>query len=164
MKLHRIHQTQVLPIGGETAWDFFSDPGNLADITPDWMRFRITSEVPDQMYAGLIITYRLGILPGFSIRWVTEITHLDPGRMFVDEQRSGPYRFWHHQHVLRGVAEGTLVEDIVHYALPLGWLGTLAHRLFVRRRLHEIFRFRARVLDERFPDGRCSLPSGENTG
>jgi len=164
MKLHRIHQTQVLPIGREEAWEFFADPGNLADMTPDWMRFRITSEVPEEMYAGLIITYRLGLFPGFSVRWITEITHLDPGSMFVDEQRFGPYRFWHHRHIFRDTPEGTLIEDLVHYALPLGLLGAPVHRMFVRRRLDEIFRFRARTLAERFPDGRRSGPEGEPAG
>lgn len=150
MNLHRIHRTQLLPVELAEAWNFFSDPGNLADITPDWLRFRITSEVPDQMYAGLIITYRIGVFPGVSLRWITEITHFHPGKMFVDEQRFGPYRFWHHQHLFRETASGTRMEDIVHYAMPLSIIGELVHKFVVRKRLNDIFHFRAEILRHRF--------------
>lgn len=150
MKLHRIHRTQILPVDITEAWHFFSDPGNLADITPGWMRFHINSELPDEMYAGLIITYRLTAFPGLSVQWITEITHLDPGKMFVDEQRFGPYRFWHHQHLFRESAHGTKMEDLVHYAMPLGIFGEFVHRIAVRKRLDEIFHFRTIALSQRF--------------
>lgn len=150
MKLHKIYRTQMLPVDVREAWNFFADPRNLADITPDWMQFRITSDVPDQMYAGLIITYRISVFPGIALRWITEITHLQPGNMFVDEQRFGPYRFWHHQHLFRETTHGTSMEDIVHYAMPLNILGELVHRIAVRRRLDEIFQFREKALKERF--------------
>jgi len=150
MKLHKIYHTQMLPVDVREAWNFFVDPGNLADITPDWMQFRITSDVPDHMYAGLIISYRIRMFPGITLRWITEITHLHPGEMFVDEQRFGPYRFWHHQHLFREITYGTSMEDIVHYAMPLNILGELVHRIAVRRRLDEIFQFREQALKQRF--------------
>lgn len=159
MKLHRIHHTHLLPISKEEAWDFFSDPGNLQAITPEWMGFQITSELPDQAYAGLIITYRLRVLPGITVRWVTEITHLEPGRLFVDEQRSGPYRFWHHQHLFKEIEGGTVIEDIIHYAMPVGILGEVVHRFLVRQRLDEIFQFRAQILSQRF--GAAAMSDGK---
>ncbi len=150
MKLHRLHALQRLPISTDEAWAFFSHPKNLPLITPPWLDFRMTNEVPAVMHAGALITYTIRPILGLRVRWVTEITHAEAPRLFVDEQRFGPYRFWHHQHRFRGIDGGTEMEDLVHYALPLGPLGALAHRLVVRRQLDEIFAFRRAALAERF--------------
>lgn len=152
MKLHRIHTVQRLPIPIEEAWDFFSNPQNLPLITPPWLDFAMTNAVPEVVHPGVIITYTIRPVPGFKMRWVTEITHVEAPHRFIDEQRFGPYRFWHHQHHFRPVHGGTEVEDLVHYGLPFGPLGSIAHGLMVRRQLNEIFSFRTQALVDRFGD------------
>jgi ligand-binding SRPBCC domain-containing protein len=102
------------------------------------------------MYAGLVVTYRIRIPPGVPSTWVTEITHVREPHFFVDEQRFGPYRFWHHQHHFQEKDSGVEIQDIVHYGLPLGVLGRLPHFFVVRRQLRSIFAFRRAALDKRF--------------
>ena len=142
MKTYNLTRRQVLSTDPETAWRFFSDPSNLRLITPPWLDFRITSPVPDIIYAGLIITYRIRPLAGIAVPWVSEITQVDPPRFFVDEQKRGPYHFWHHQHFLHPRGDGVEKIDLVHYALPGGLIGIGLHAVLIRRKLDEIFRFR----------------------
>jgi ligand-binding SRPBCC domain-containing protein len=148
MKLHVLEREQRLPIPVARAWEFASDPRNLARITPPAMGFEVTSKLPERMYAGMIITYRVRPLLGVPVTWVTEITHVDEGRLFVDEQRFGPYRFWHHQHLFREVPGGVEMRDIIHYALPPG--AGPARALLVAPRLESIFDHRREVLAEMF--------------
>jgi ligand-binding SRPBCC domain-containing protein len=150
MKIHRLQQEQILPISIETAWDFFSSPANLDSITPPDLGFQITSPPQGRMFEGQIITYRVKIAPGIWVPWVTEIKCVDPGRSFIDEQRFGPYKFWHHRHHFEPVDGGVLMTDLVHYALPFGPGGAIAHALFVRRKLQWIFGFRKKILADRF--------------
>lgn len=148
MKLHTLQTVQRLPIPLAVAWDYFSNAANLARITPRSLGFEVTSELPGRMYAGMIVTYRVRPLLGVALTWVTEITHVDEPRLFVDEQRFGPYRFWHHQHLFREVDGGVEMRDLVHYALPPG--GGAVRRLLVAPRLREIFAFRREVLETTF--------------
>ncbi len=150
MSLHRMSDVQRLPISIEEAWDFFSDPRNLAVITPPDMGFAIQHELPARMHPGLIIRYRVRPLFNLPLTWVTEITHVVEPTLFVDEQRFGPYRFWHHQHHFREVPGGIEMRDIVHYDVGFGPLGDLVNLLVVRRRVRGIFEFRRRVLEQRF--------------
>lgn len=150
MSVHRFDTTTVLPIPREEAWRFFSDPRNLARITPPEMGFAITCEVPEHVYAGLMITYHVRPMFNVPVTWVTEITSVVEGERFVDEQRAGPYAMWHHEHHFRDVPGGTEMRDIVHYAVPGGPLGDLVHHYVVARRVAEIFAHRRRVLDTRF--------------
>ena len=152
MKPFVFERTQILPISLETAWDFFCDPANLAQITPPDMDFHITSAPQRGFYAGQIITYTLRPLLRVSVSWTTEITHVDRPYFFVDEQRFGPYRFWHHQHRFREVAGGVEVCDLVHYLLLHDQLSGLINRLFVAPRLRRIFDFRSEALAKLFPD------------
>lgn len=154
MSIQRLHATQRLAIQPDEAWRFFSDPRNLAVITPPGMRFRLTSNAPEAIHAGLMLTYRLTPLPPVPLRatWLTEITHVEVGRRFVDEQRVGPYSLWHHEHGFAAVPGGTEVIDDIWYVLPGGPLGDLAHRLMVRGQLQRIFTFRRRILAARFGD------------
>ncbi len=103
MRLERLQDLCRLPIALPVAWDFFSDPRNLERITPPWLGIEITSDLPPRMHPGMIVTYRVRPPPGIPVRWVTEITHVVEPTLFVDEQRYGPYRFWHHQHHFREV-------------------------------------------------------------
>ena len=158
--IYRLHHSQRLAMSLDQAWAFFSNPRNLEEITPENLRFSITSRVPDTIYTGLIIQYRLTLPPGIPTGWLTEIKAVDPPHRFVDEQRFGPYALWFHEHCFAPVEGGVEGEDIVHYALPLGWMGRLAHRLFVRRQLKGIFEYRGRVLAERF--GLARVPGGDS--
>lgn len=150
MKIYSLHAKQVLPISSAEAWEFLSNPANLKEITPDHMGFAIHSGADRPMYAGQIIQYRVSPFPGFTTKWVTEITHVEEGSYFVDEQRFGPYQLWHHKHFIREIEGGVEMEDLIHYKLPLGWLGQLAHPVLVKRQLKQIFTYRELRLRERF--------------
>lgn len=152
MKLFRLARTQLLPISRDEAWRFFSDPRNLPLITPPSLGFRIESDLPDRMYPGMLISYRLTPFPPLAVRWLTEITHVVEPVLFVDEQRSGPYAFWHHQHHFRERDGEVEMRDVVHYALPFGPLGRVA-AVPVARQLKRIFDFRRDVLEGRFGGG-----------
>ena len=149
--IYTLEATQELPISLEEAWEFFTSPANLTRITPKHMGFEITSGYHGKTYAGQIITYKVSPLPGIRMSWVTEITHVDPGKYFVDEQRYGPYSMWHHEHIFKPVEGGVLMTDRVSYKIPLGILGHIAQNLFVRRQLKDVFSYRNNVLDQIFP-------------
>lgn len=151
MKLYHLHQKQFLPITLNEAWDFFSRPQNLEKITPPWLTFQIRSEVPAKMYAGMIVEYKIRDATGLPMSWVTEITQVNEPYLFVDEQRFGPYKFWHHQHHFHEVDGGIEAEDLVHYAMPFGPVGQWVHALYVKRQLRQIFAFRKQFLEERYP-------------
>ena len=125
MSVHKLSARQLVPIPLEEAWAFFSDPGNLSVMTPSSLAMKVTSSPPAEMYAGLIVTYTMSPLPiGFlRAEWVTEITQVQPPMFFVDEQRSGPYRLWHHEHHFQEVEGGAEIRDLIHYQLPFGPLG-----------------------------------------
>ncbi len=141
---------QVIPLSRDEAWSFFSDPKNLAKITPPEMNFRILSDLPPKVYSGLIIEYRVSPIGWFSLPWVTEIKAVQEGSYFIDEQRFGPYSFWHHQHLFASYAQGTLVTDILHYRLPAGWIGQWINQLMVAKRIEKIFEYRSKVLTDLF--------------
>ena len=107
-----------------------------------------------------MIGYRLRVPPGVPVTWWTEIKHVDAPHRFVDEQRAGPYRMWYHEHHFRAVDGGVEMSDILHYALPLGWLGRLAHALFFGRKVRSIFLHREKILQEIAPTGATSSAAG----
>lgn len=148
--MYQYTSRQELAISMEQAWTFLSDPKNLKRITPDYMGFDIISGAERKMFPGQIIQYRLTPILGIPFRWVTEITHVQEGKFFVDEQRFGPYTFWHHKHFIKKTENGVVMEDIVDYKLPLGPLGWLAHVLFVRAKVKQIFDYREKALNEIF--------------
>lgn len=151
MSVHILRRTQKLPIDLNTAWDFFCKPDNLKEMTPDYMGFEILSNSgSEKMYAGQIITYNVRPVLGIPLFWMTEITHVKDREYFVDEQRTGPYAMWHHTHFFKAVEGGVEMTDIVHYRLPLGVLGKIAHTLFVKKQLSEIFDFRFMAMEKRF--------------
>ncbi len=152
MKLHRLERSQFLPVTLTEAWAFFCDPRNLPLITPPALGFRITCEATQRMYAGMILTYRISPFPFWKTDWVTEITHIDEPHLFIDEQRLGPYAFWHHQHHFRETSAGTEMRDVVHYALPFGPFGRIGAPV-VARQLRKIFDFRSEYLLNRFGGG-----------
>ncbi|MEZ2415427.1 cell division inhibitor [Muriicola sp. E247] len=148
--MYRLSAKQAFPISRKTAWDFLSNPANLSKITPSEMGFEILSGDDRPMFPGQIIQYKVRPFPGFTTRWVTEITHVKDEAYFVDEQRFGPYSLWHHKHFINKVEGGIEMEDIIDYKLPLGFLGRLAQPLVVKKQLVSIFRYREEQLTSRF--------------
>ncbi len=159
MAFYQIISEQYLKASAGEAWSFLSNPRNLQLITPEHMKFDILGGAEKAMYPGQIIRYKVSPFPGVRTSWVTEITHVREGEYFVDEQRFGPYKFWHHKHFIAPVEGGVLMRDVVDYMLPLGPLGTLAHGLLVGKQLRGIFRYREAALDRRFG----SLPGHQAT-
>lgn len=150
MKLDKLIQKQKLNIDIDTAWDFFSDPHNLNSITPDILNFRMMHPIESKMYEGQIIEYRVKIAPFVHWIWVTELKSIRYKKSFVDEQRMGPYQFWHHQHHFEEVEGGVFMTDIVHYSVPFGPIGEIVNLLYVKNRLNTIFSYRYKILDEMF--------------
>lgn len=152
MAIYQLERVQKLPITLEQAWDFFSSPMNLQHITPPQMGFVVKTDSRhlEKMYAGQIIEYTVKPVLGIPMYWMTEITHVEHLSFFVDEQRFGPYSLWHHQHHFKSIDGGVEMTDLIHYKLPLGPLGDLAHVLFVKRQLQHIFDFRFQILEKKF--------------
>ena len=140
-------RVQKIAVDLDKAWYFFSDPANLASITPDTIAFKTTSKYHGpKMYAGQIIEYKVKPVLGIAIYWMTEITHVEDKKYFVDEQRFGPFKMWHHQHHFSITEGGVQMTDILHYKLPLWFLGDIANWLFVRRQVKKIFDFREKKI------------------
>ena len=150
MAIYRLAARQVVPVTLDEAWAFFSNPRNLPVITPPWLALEVTSDPPEEMYPGLVITYTVRPFLGVPLHWATEITHVEDRVRFVDDQRIGPYSLWHHEHDFREVEGGAEVRDTVHYAVPFGPLGDVAAQLAVRPRVRAIFEYRRAVLREQF--------------
>ena len=152
MKAFHLNFTQSIPATLTEAWDFFSSPHNLSKITPPEMAFTVTSALPEtqKMYPGLIITYKVSPMLGIKLNWMTEITHVAHEKYFIDEQRFGPYKFWHHQHHFTAIEGGVKMDDILTYGLPMGIFGQAANQLFVAAKLQDIFQFREKKVTEIF--------------
>lgn len=151
MKIYRINTKQQLPISLADAWSYFSDTGKLSELTPSWMHFTKTSPSPSKgMYPGMIVTYRLRPIWSVWFNWMAEITHVKEQELFVDEQRSGPFRFWHHEHHFKEVDNGVEIMDILHYALPFGIIGRAVHQLSVEGKMQAVFQYRQKRLQALF--------------
>jgi ligand-binding SRPBCC domain-containing protein len=152
MHFTRLEFEQHLKTDLRTAWDFFSSPFNLSRITPPEMKFRITNNIgpEEKMYPGILISYDVYPLFGIKMKWLTEITHVRDLQYFVDEQRVGPYKLWHHQHHFHETPEGVLMKDILTYSVPFGPLGTLADKLIVRKKVEDIFSYRRKAVEDLF--------------
>ena len=148
--MHHLQTKQKLNISLDKAWEFFHRPENLNKITPKEMNFRILSSLPEKVYPGLIIRYKVSPLTGIPLSWVTEITQVRDKEFFIDNQLSGPYRVWHHQHHFRKVEGGVEMTDILHYQLPLGIIGKLMNSIFIGKKVKSIFSYREKVLEEMF--------------
>ncbi len=146
MRIFSLITSQELPRPIDEIFPFFASPQNLQVITPPWLSFEILPETDLKMRKGLLIDYRLKI-HGFPLRWKSEITEWDPPFRFVDEQRRGPYRMWHHEHRFEASGSSTIVIDDVRYAV---WGGEIIRRLFVARDVEKIFRYRKEKLAKLF--------------
>lgn len=151
MAFYQLIKTQKLPSTINEVWDFISSPSNLKEITPEHMGFLVTSQNGDEkMYPGMIITYKVSPVLGIKLNWVTEITQVKDHEYFIDEQRIGPYAMWHHQHKIQAIEGGVFMTDIITYQPPLGFLGTIANSLIIKKQLQEIFDYRKIALEKRF--------------
>ena len=150
-KIYRFSTVQKIPVSINEAWSFFSRPNNLSAITPEELDFRIISLYHgEEMYPGQIIEYKVRPLLGIPVYWMTEITHVEDKKYFIDEQRFGPYALWHHQHHFKAIEGGVEMTDIIHYKVPMRILGDIANALIVRRSLEKIFRFRHEAVEKKF--------------
>jgi ligand-binding SRPBCC domain-containing protein len=148
--VYNLMSIQKLPVSLEETWNFFSNAHNLLTITPRFLNLKVTNEnFGDEVYAGQIIAYKVKPLGGIGVSWITEITHIQTKKMFVDEQRKGPYKLWHHQHHFKAIDGGTEMTDIVHYSLPFGILGRIANSI-VKKKLIQIFSYRFEKTNELF--------------
>lgn len=151
MGMHSLNSVQVIPASVEDLWNFFSDPVKLPVITPPDLGFKIISQHHgDHLYAGQIIEYIVKPVLKIPLYWMTEITHVERHKYFVDEQRYGPYSFWHHQHFFKPVKDGVEMTDIVHYKVPFGFVGEWANALLVQKSLREIFNYRYQEIEALF--------------
>ena len=148
--MYQLKTIQFVKTDMATCWDFFSNPKNLSKITPQSMGFIVRTELPDKMYEGLMIEYTVRPMLGIPMNWITEIKTVKNHSFFVDEQRKGPYRIWHHEHHFKEVEGGVEMTDIVSYEIPFGFLGRLMHPILVKNKLKEIFDYRRQKVDELF--------------
>jgi ligand-binding SRPBCC domain-containing protein len=150
-KVYSLHSRQRVPASLEEVWQFFSDANNLLAVTPPQLNLKVTNKVyGESVYPGQVMTYNVKPLLGIPLAWMTEITHVREKKYFVDEQRKGPYKLWHHQHHFKAIEGGTEMIDLVHYRLPFGPLGSLAHSVLVKKELEKIFTYRYQKIVELF--------------
>ncbi len=150
MKVYRLYCCQKLGLPLNEAWQFFSSPYNLNQITPAFFNVDIVSPVPEKIYGGLLIEYSMKAIFGIPMTWLSEISHCDEPRRFVYVQRVGPFKFWSHEVALTELDEGILLEDIMFYAMPLGWLGQIINKLLIADKLAQIFKVRHDYLETRW--------------
>ena len=148
MAFYQLKTEQKIPATIDQIWDFISSPENLKNITPHHMGFEITNDMSGKkMYPGMIITYKVSPLLGIKLDWMTEITQVEDKKFFVDEQRIGPYKMWHHQHIIEPIENGVLMKDIVTYQPPFGFIGAIANQLIIKNQLKEIFDYRFKAVE-----------------
>ncbi|HET9745926.1 MAG TPA: SRPBCC family protein [Chitinophagaceae bacterium] len=149
MAVHSIKTVQKIPVSLREAWDFFSNPANLQVITPGNMGFSIIStHHGEKIYTGQLIEYKVRPFLNIPLYWMTEITHTEELKYFIDVQRKGPYALWHHQHHFKEIEGGVEMTDIVHYENPLGFIGEMVDFLFIKGQLKDIFQYRFSKVEE----------------
>lgn len=152
MHTYTLQREQRLSGTPEQVFAFFGDARNLEAMTPPLLQFRMITPDPITMGAGTQLRYRLKVR-GLPVSWLTLIQEWEPPHRFVDEQLEGPYALWHHTHTFEPDGDGgTVMRDVVRYALPLGGLGEVAHRFVVRPDLERIFDYRAEAVAARFAE------------
>lgn len=149
--MYTFKREQIIKANINEIWDFASNPANLQKITPEYMGFEIiTKDLPEKMYEGMIISYKVSPLFGIKMNWTTEITHVKEHKYFIDIQQEGPYRFWHHEHHFAETKNGILMTDILTYKPPFGIFGRIANKLIIETKLNQIFDYRIKKMEEIF--------------
>jgi len=151
MAVYQFYKEHKIPKSIDQVWDFISSPKNLKRITPDYMGFDINSDhISEKMYPGMMISYTVKPIFSLKMNWVTEITQVQERVFFIDEQRVGPYKIWHHEHRIAKIDGGVLMTDLITYRPPFGFIGKIANRLMIKGKLNEIFVYRENALIEVF--------------
>lgn len=151
MAIYQLYREQKLEGSVDAVWNFISSPENLHKITPKYMGFHITSKnISKKIYPGMLIEYKVNPILNIPMTWLTEITQVKEKEYFIDEQRVGPYKIWHHEHKIEKINGGVLMTDIVSYQPPFGILGSLANSLFIKKQLREIFEYRTKAVEKEF--------------
>ncbi len=151
MAVYALKFEQKVPAEPEQIWSFLTSHANLLEMTPPEMNFTILSkDLAQSVYPGMMIHYSLTPILGIKMKWLTQITQRKEMAYFVDEQRTGPYKIWHHEHHIAAIPGGTLITDLIHYVPPLGFLGDIANRLFIKDQLQQLFKYRMRKMVEKF--------------
>ena len=149
--MHQLKKIQDIPISINKAWEFFSEPENLAKINPSNMNFNILLRSDaGEMYPGMIITYKVSPLFNLKVNWVTEISQIKEHKYFIDNQIQGPYKIWHHEHHFKEIENGTEMRDVLFYEVKFGFIGQILHKLFIKKRIEEIFNYREVKIKELF--------------
>jgi len=150
MKIYQLYRQQPLNVTPEQAWEFLSSPYHLNEVTPDFFNVEIISQVPNSIYAGLMISYRMRAVFGIPMAWLSEVSHCQIPQRFIYEQRIGPFKFLSHEVRLTETDGGVILEDILFYAMPLGWFGELTHTLLIGSKLQRIFDTRRDYLQDKW--------------
>ncbi|KAA5534447.1 SRPBCC family protein [Taibaiella lutea] len=134
------------------AWAFFSNPENLAKLSPEYLHFQII-HCPEtkEVYTGMKIEYKVSPLMKIPMKWESLIQDVIPLRQFKDIQTKGPYKVWEHTHLFESTENGVLMKDNILYEMPFGFLGNWANRLFVAKQLNELFDYRTEKIKMLFP-------------
>ncbi len=149
--MHTLRYSQKLPLSLEECWKFFSCPKNLKIITPEHLGFEILNDQEiDTIYPGRIIHYKIKPILNIPVEWVTEITHIQKPDYFIDEQRIGPYKLWHHEHHFEAIPNGVLMRDVVYYQLFSRFIGRALNSLWVKKEVEAIFAYRKDKLEKLF--------------
>ena len=149
--LYTLYAKQIVDKEIDFLWDFFSKPSNLNKLTPEDVEFKIISGKSDDFYAGKIISYKIKPFKLVTLNWITEISQVKEGFYFIDNQISGPYKMWHHEHHFKSNNDGTTeIIDKVKYKVPFYILGRISHKIFIKRKLIKIFNFRQKKINELF--------------
>ena len=151
MAFYQLIAEQNIPAPVSEVWEFISSPGNLKNITPEYLGFEMTTNSGNsKMYPGMILAYKVSPILGIKLTWMSEIIHVSDQEYFVDEQRIGPYKMWQHQHRITPIKGGVLMVDTVTYQPPFGLIGTIANTLIIKNQLKDIFEFRRLAVEKRF--------------
>lgn len=154
MKIYRLRRSQKFNLTKEQAWEFFSDPKNLELITPKSLKLKIKNRLPRYIHPGLLIILNIKPLFGIPMTWVTEVTYEEEPVFFIDQQRIGPFKFWHHQHMFTETYNGIEMEDVVYYSMKFRMLGRIIHSLFIKRKLKKIFDYKEQILNQVINQGK----------
>jgi ligand-binding SRPBCC domain-containing protein len=152
MKSYHLSQNQFIKADLDTVWSFFSSPRNLNKITPSDMNFDIIDiGGSEQMFKGQTIKYSVCPFPFLRLNWVSEIVDVVPKKSFVDTQKKGPFKMWHHQHSFYQVGSGVEMSDHVTYSVGFGFLGRVISKWIIQKRVNYIFEFRKKQIESIFP-------------
>lgn len=141
--LYTLHAKYKIKTKISEAWSFFTRVNNIEKIMPSELNFNVTSRKPTSIYEGKIITFNTKIFPLYSTNIISEITKISPEKYFIDQQISGPYKIWHHEHHFKKSENNTtVITEKIKYKLHLHPLSRIIHKLLVKKKLINIFKYR----------------------